>query len=109
MNNQTWTRSIGEFVIWFCYFDLWSKIQVMGDMFKPGTTMADVQKSGPKNMLTGLGDNFSQADLEALRAQMEKSVAGTKHQLDVWVNRGLITYSAQTGLYTKTEKYQKRQ
>lgn len=109
MNNQTWTRSIGEFVIWFCYFDLWSKIQVMGDMFKSGTTMADVQKSGPKNMLTGLGDNFSQADLEALRAQMEKSVAGTKHQLDVWVNRGLITYSAQTGLYTKTEKYQKRQ
>ena len=109
LNNQTWTRSIGEFVIWFCYYDLWSKMQVLGDMFKPGTVAADIQKSGPKNMLMSLGDNFSQADLEALRAQMEKSVAGTKHQLDVWVNRGLITYSAQTGLYTKTEKYQKRQ
>lgn len=22
LNNQTWTRSIGEFVVWFCYLDL---------------------------------------------------------------------------------------
>lgn len=108
MNNQTWTRSIGEFVVWFCYYDMWSKVHVLGDMFKSGTTMSDVQKSGPKNMLTGLGNTFSQADLEALRSQLEKPVTGAKHQLDVWVNRGFITYSAQTGLYTKTELYLKR-
>lgn len=108
LNNQTWTRSIGEFVEWFCYYDLWSKIQVLGDMFKPGITAEEVQKSGPKNMLGYLDDSFSQTQLEALRASMGKNVTGTKHQLDVWVNRGFITYSAQTGLYTKTEKYMKR-
>ncbi len=107
LNNQTWTRSIGEFVVWFCYYDLWSKMRVLGDMFKPRTTTEDVQKSGPKNMLTSLGDSFSQAELEALRAQMDKPVAGTKHQLNVWANRGFITYCAQTGLYTKTDKYLK--
>lgn len=108
MNNQTWTRSIGEFVVWFCYFDLWSKMQVLGDMFKPKTTTEDVQKSGPKNMLTSLGNSFSQADLENLRKQMDKPLDGTKHQLNVWVNRGFITYSEQTGLYSKTEKYNNR-
>ncbi len=34
LNDQTWTRSIGEFVVWFCYYDLWSKVKVFGDMFK---------------------------------------------------------------------------
>lgn len=108
LNNQTWTRSIGEFVVWFCYFDLWSKIQVLGDMFKPGTTTEDVQKSGPKNMLGNLDDSFSQTQLEELRTQMGKPLSGTKHQLNVWIYRGFITYSAQTGLYTKTDKYLKR-
>ncbi len=107
LNNQTWTRSIGEFVVWFCYFDLWSKMKVLGDMFKPKTTTEDVQKSGPRNMLMSLGNSFSQAELEALRAQMDKSVEGAKHQLSVWMNRGFITYSAQTGLYTKTKEYLK--
>ena len=105
LNNQTWTRSIGEFVVWFCYFDLWSKMHVLGDMFKPGTTISDVQEFGPKNMLTSLGDSFSQAELEALRVQLEKPVKGTKHQINVWMNRGFITYSAQTGLYNKTAKF----
>ena len=108
LNDQTWTRSIGEMVVWFCYFDLWSKMQVLGDMFKPGTTTEEVHKSGPKYMLNDLSDSFSQPQLEALRAQMGKSVERTKHQLDVWVNRGFITYSAQTGLYTKTDKYLKQ-
>lgn len=107
LNNQTWTRSIGEFVVWFCYFDLWSKIHVLGDMFKPKTTTEDVQTSGPKNMLMCLADSFSQSELEALRAQMDKPVSGTKHQISVWLNRGFITYSAQTGLYTKTDKFLK--
>lgn len=110
LNDQTWSRSIGEFVIWFCYYDLWSKVQVFGDMFKGGQLQeADNQKSGPKNMLDSLPDTFSEHQLEALRLEMGKSKEGTKHLLNVWKStRGFITYSAQTGLYTKTEKYLKR-
>ena len=108
LNDQTWTRSIGEFMIWFCYYDLWSKVKVFGDMFKMGDSEEDdVQKKGPKNMLEDLPDTFNESQLEALRLQLGKSKEGTKHQLNVWVNRGFITFSNQTGLYSKTKKYLK--
>ena len=108
LNNQTWTRSIGEFMVWFCYYDLWSKVRVFGDMFKMGDAQSDdAQKSGPKNMLDSLEKSFNEQKLEALRLSLGKSKEGTKHQLNVWKNRGFITYSNQTGLYTKTEEYLK--
>ena len=106
LNDQTWSRSIGEFVVWFCYYDLWSKVKVFGDMFKGGDALPDdVQKSGPKNMLDNLENVFNEQQLEALRLSLGKSKEGTQHQLSVWKNRGFITYSNQTGLYTKTEEY----
>ena len=108
LNNQAWTRSIGEFVVWFCYYDLWSKVKVFGDMFKGADAQTeDAQKSGPKNMLDSLENSFSEQQLEALRLNLGKSKEGTKHQLNVWKNRGFITYSNQTGLYSKTEEYMK--
>ena len=108
LNDQTWTRSIGEFMIWFCYFDLWSKVKVFGDMFKGGEVLPDdMQKSGPKNMLDDLPNPFNEQQLEALRLQIGKSKEGTKHQLNVWKNRNFITFNAETMLYTKTEAYLK--
>ena len=108
LNNHVWTRSIGEYVVWFCYYDLWSKVKVFGDMFKGGEVQSeDEQKSGPKNMLDNLGNVFNELQLEALRVSLGKSKQGTKHQLNVWKNRGFITYSCQTGLYTKTDEYLK--
>lgn len=105
LNDQTWTRSIGEFVEWFCYYDLWSKVNVFGDMFSsPDLPSEAVKKSGPKNMLDDLNDSFNEQQLEALRLSVGKKKEGTKHLLNVWKNRGFITYSAQTGLYTKTKK-----
>ena len=109
LNDQTYSRSIGEFMVWFCYYDLWSKVRVFSDMFKYGDTQIDeVQKSGPKNMLDSLDRSFNEQQLEALRLELGKSKEGTKHQLNVWKNRNFITYSAQTGLYTKTEDYLKQ-
>lgn len=105
LNDQTWTRSIGEFVEWFCYYDLWSKVNVFGDMFSsPDLPSEAVKKSGPKNMLDDLNDSFNEQQLEALRLSVGKKKEGTKHLLNVWKNRGFITYSTQTGLYTKTKK-----
>jgi len=108
LNDQTWSRSIGEYMVWFCYYDLWSKVKVFGDMFKGGEVPSEeVQKSGPKNMLDSLENAFNEQQLEALRLQLGKSKEGTKHQLNVWKHRGFITYSPQTGLYTKTDSYLK--
>jgi len=43
--------------------------------------------------------------LEALRTSIGKSADGTGAQLRQWLCRKFIEYSAQTGLYTKTEEY----
>lgn len=104
LNDQTWTRSIGEFVVWFCYYDLWSKVKVFGDMFNCGNLQFDdSQKRGPKNMLDSLPNEFNEQQLEALRMSLEKSKEGTRHQLSIWKNRGFITYNEQTGLFTKSK------
>ncbi len=108
LNDQIWTHSIGDFMIWFCYYDLWSKVQVFGDMFKGVENTSDeTQKSGPKNMLDDLPDPFNEQQLEALRLSLGKRKEGTKHLLNIWRYRGFITFSAETGLYTKTEEYLK--
>ena len=75
-------------------------------MFKEGSdSLGDAQKSGPKNMLCDLPNTFNEAQLEALRVSLGKSSEGTRGQLNVWKNRNFITYSAQTGLYSKTQEY----
>lgn len=108
LNNQTWTKAMGELVEWLVYHDIWSKMAVFADMLKEGDiSISDVVKTGPKNMLDDLTDSFNEAQLEALRERVGKSKEGTKRQLRVWVHRGFIEYSNQTGLYSKTEKYLK--
>ncbi len=108
LNDQMWTRSIGEFMVWFCYYDLWSKVKVFGDLFQNADALSeDVQNGGPKNMLDSLDKEFHEYQLEALRESLGKSKEGTKGQLRIWKFRGFITYSNQTGLYTKTEEYLK--
>ena len=106
LNGMTWTKGMGDFVEWLVYYDLWSKSQIFGDMFKEGSdSLGDAQKSGPKNMLCDLPDTFNEQQLEALRVSLGKSREGTRGQLHVWKNRNFITYSAQTGLYSKTQEY----
>ena len=109
LNNQTWTKSIGELVEWLVYHDMWSKINVFGDMLKEGEiNISEAVKTGPKNMLDDLQDAFSETQLEVLRERVGKPKEGSKRQLRVWISRGFITYSNQTGLYSKTEDYLKR-
>ena len=106
LNNQTWTRAMGELVEWLVYHDLWSKMQLFADMFSQATDhVSEAQKRGPKNMLDSLPDSFNEAQLEALRQELGKSKEGAKGQLAKWVFRKFITYSAQTGMYTKTDSY----
>ena len=106
LNNQTWTKSMGELVEWLVYHDLWSKMRIFSDMIMDGdTSTAGAQRRGPKNMLDDLPNDFNEAQLEALRISLGKSGDGTKGQLSKWVHRGFVTYSAQTGLYSKTEEY----
>ncbi len=106
LNDQTYTRSIGEWMVYFCYYDLWARLQVFDQMISPGDVQTDnTHKRGQVNMLESLPDPFSEQQLENLRISLGKSKEGTKHQISVWVNRNFVAYSNQTGLYTKTEDY----
>ena len=108
LNNQTWTKSMGELVEWLAYHDIWSKMQIFADMLSlDADQTGDAQRRGPKNMLDYLPNSFNEAQLEALRTSLGKSKEGTGGQLRKWVFRKFITYSSQTGLYTKTESYLK--
>ena len=108
LNNQTWTKAMGELVEWLVYHDIWSKMQLFADMLgKDIDPLGEAQRRGPKNMLDSLPNPFNEAQLEALRTSLGKSAEGTKGQLAKWVFRKFITYSDQTGLYSKTEEYLK--
>lgn len=106
LNNQTYTRSIGEWMVYFAYYDLWSRLQVFNQMICE-VPSEDTRKRGQVNMLESLPNPFSEQQLENLRISLGKSKEGTKHQISVWTNRNFITYSNQTGLYTKTDEYLK--
>jgi hypothetical protein len=109
LNNQTWTKSMGELVEWLLYHDLWSKMQIFADMLKDGDiSVSETSKTGPKNMLDSLPDTFNEAQLEALRLELGKNKEGTKNQLKQWVFRKFIIFSSETGLYTKTDEYLKK-
>ena len=106
LNNQTWTKSMGEMVEWLVWHDLWSKMQIFADMLgKDADQMSEAQRRGPKNMLDSLPDSFNEAQLKALRTSLGKTEEGTNSQLRKWLFRRFITYSNQTGLYTKTDEY----
>ena len=108
LNNQTWSKAMGDIVEWLVYRDIWSKMQIFADMLgKDADQTSEAQRRGPKNMLDNLPDTFNEAQLEALRTSLGKSVEGTNGQLRKWLFRKFITYSSQTGLYTKTENYLK--
>ena len=109
LNNQTWTKAIGELVEWLVYHDIWSKMAVFADMLAKETELlSDSQRRGPKNMLDDLPDTFNQAQLEALRTSMDKPKEGAGNQLRKWLHRKFITYTPDTRLYSKTEKYLKK-
>ena len=108
LNNQTWTKSMGELVEWLVYHDIWSKMAIFADMLKDGDiSISEVVKTGPKNMLDSLPDSFNTSQLEAIRVEVGKNKEGTNAQLRQWLHRKFITYSNQTGLYTKTDEYLK--
>ena len=108
LNNQTWTKAMGDVVEWLVYHDIWSKMQIFSDLLnQDADQMSEAQRRGPKNMLDDLPETFNEAQLEALRTQLGKSKDGTKNQIYQWLFRKFITYSEEKGLYTKTNDYLK--
>ena len=110
LNGQEWTKSIGDFVEWFCYFDLWSKVRVFGKLLfnyhdEDEDDEEGTLKRGPQNMLDLLDDTFTVEQLMALRVELGKGKTRAKRQISLWKSRGYITYDSGTKLYAKTQLY----
>ena len=104
LNDEIWTKPMTSFVEWLVWHDIWSKTQIFGDMLAKSAEDENRDgRRGPKNMLEDLPQTFSAAQLEALRQKIGKDKEGAKNQLYKWVFRKLITYSEETGMYTKVE------
>ena len=107
-NNRTWSMAFNPLVEWLVYRDLWSKLQIFGDMLSTDKdTLSDIQRKGPKNMLDNLPNVFTLTQLAALRKENGKNEEGAKEQLRNWKNRGFVDYDAPSDTYCKTEKYLK--
>ena len=107
-NNRTWSMAFNPLVEWLVYRDLWSKLQIFGDMLSTDKDMlSDIQRKGPKNMLDNLPNVFTLTQLAALRKENGKSEEGAKIQVNNWKNRGFVDYDAPSDTYIKTEKYLK--
>ena len=107
-NNQTWSMAFNPLIEWLVYNELWSKIQIFGDMLSTDKdSLSEVQRKGPKNMLDNLPNIFTLTQLSALRKENGKSEEGAKDQLRTWKNRGFVDYDAPSDKYCKTEKYLK--
>ena len=91
--------------MWTMKYDMWCKMHFFGEQMSQQMAGEVVRTRGPKNMLDSLPDTFNEAQLTALRTTLGKSSEGTYNQLHKWMFRNFITYSAQTGLYTKTDEY----
>ena len=108
LNDQTWSKHMGEMVEWLVYHDLWSKMQLFADMLNLDVDqMSEAQRRGPKNMLDDLPNTFNESQLTALRTSLGKSSEGTYNQLHKWMFRKFVTFNAETGLYSKTDEYLK--
>ena len=107
-NNRTWSMAFNPLVEWLVYRDLWSKLQIFGDMLSTDKDMlSDIQRKGPKNMLDNLPNVFTLTQLAALRKENGKSEEGTNVQIRQWKTRGFVDYDAPSDTYIKTEKYLK--
>ena len=106
LNNQSWAKPMAALVEWLVYHDIWSKMQIFADLLsEDADAVGEAVRRGPKNLLDDLPASFNAAQLEALRLSLGKSKEGTNSQIRQWTHRKFITYSAQTGLYTKTQEY----
>ena len=106
LNGQAWSKPMGSMVEWLVYHDMWSKMQIFSDLLsQEADSINEARRRGPKNLLDDLPLSFNVAQLEALRLSLGKNKEGADNQLRKWASRKFITYSAQTGLYTKTQEY----
>ena len=90
-NGCKWEPEIDEFIRWSEQYDLYCKMRFFGDMIAKENFMAErSSKRGPQNLLQILPDNFTAAQLLAIRLEHGLDAKGTDMMIRQWLHRNYI-------------------
>ena len=90
-NGCKWEPEIDEFIRWSEQYDLYCKMRFFGDMIaKENYTAERSSKRGPQNLLQILPDNFTAAQLLAIRLEHGLDAKGTDMMIRQWLHRKYI-------------------
>ena len=90
-NGCKWEPEINEFIRWSEQYDLYCKMRFFGDMIaKENFTAERSSKRGPQNLLQILPDNFTAAQLLAIRLEHGLDAKGTDMMIRQWLHRNYI-------------------
>ena len=90
-NGCKWEPEIDEFIRWSEQYDLYFKMRFFGDMIaKENFTAQRSSKRGPQNLLQILPDNFTAAQLLAIRLEHGLDAKGTDMMIRQWLHRNYI-------------------
>ena len=90
-NGCKWEPEIDEFIRWSEQYDLYCKMRFFGDMIAKENFMAEKSsKRGPQNLLQILPDNFTAAQLLAIRLEHGLDAKGTDMMIRQWLHRNYI-------------------
>ena len=90
-NGCKWEPEIDEFIRWSEQYDLYCKMRFFGDMIAKENFMAQrSSKRGPQNLLQILPDNFTAAQLLAIRLEHGLDAKGTDMMIRQWLHRNYI-------------------
>lgn len=95
-NGCKWEPEIDEFIRWSEQYDLYCKMRFFGDMIaKENYTAQRSSKRGPQNLLQILPDNFTAAQLLAIRLEHGLDAKGTDMMIRQWLHRNYIRLAYQ--------------
>ena len=90
-NGCKWEPEIDGFIRWSEQYDLYCKMRFFGDMIaKENYTAQKSSKRGPQNLLQILPDNFTAAQLLAIRLEHGLDAKGTDMMIRQWLHQNYI-------------------
>jgi hypothetical protein len=108
-HGYRWDKTIADFVRWSEQYNLWCKMLYFGDQLeKELREEQEIQRrSGPKNLLRFLPDEFNREQYMLMRQQQGRQGDGDS-ALRQWITRGHLVYDEVSGRYCKTEQFKQK-
>ena len=104
-DGMRWSREIADYVRWSVQMDLWCKMRFFGAQLEEQLDMeVKILNACPKDMLSLLGNDFTEEEYCLMRQQQGKQGDG-RSTLRSWKLRGYVDFDEESRRWFKTEKY----